>query len=145
MRTALQISRELALPAEKERDMKRVYAGMGRRLLLILALLVMTADGHGHAGKAGSGTVTPSIPEMTEALTPLVLEILTPPHPVPGSDRFFHLVYEFQVTNASSLRRCGGPQCPLPQSCRPSGWTSGPGDAAGALAPSWSILWIIGW
>jgi hypothetical protein len=77
---------------------------MRRLLLLIVVWLVMTAYGHGNAGEAGSGTVTPPIPEMTEALTPLVLEVLTPPHPVPGSDRLFHLVYELQVTNASSLR-----------------------------------------
>jgi hypothetical protein len=84
--------------------MKRVYSGMGRLLLLIVVLLVITAYGHGNAGEAGSGNVTPPIPEMTEALTPLVLEVLTPPHPVPGSDRLFHLVYELQVTNASGLR-----------------------------------------
>jgi hypothetical protein len=84
--------------------MKRVYAGMGRLLLLILALLAMTAYGRGNAEEAGSGNVTPSIPEMTEALTPLVLAVPTPPHPVPGSDGLFHLVYELQVTNASSLR-----------------------------------------
>jgi hypothetical protein len=66
--------------------MKRVYAGMGRLLLLILALLAMTAYGRGNAEEAGSGNVTPSTPEMTEALTPLVIAVPTPPHPVPGSD-----------------------------------------------------------
>jgi Peptidase family M23 len=88
----------------REGDRKRVYAEVGRRLLLILALLAMTAYGHGNAEEAGSGNVTPSILEMTEALTPLALAVLTPPHPVPGSDGLFHLVYELQVTNASSLR-----------------------------------------
>jgi hypothetical protein len=82
--------------------MTRVYAGMGS-LLLTLALLVITAAGHGNAAEAGSGHGAAPMPEMTEALTPLVLAVLTPPHPVPGSDRLIHLVYELQVTNASSL------------------------------------------
>ena len=37
-------------------------------------------------------------------LTPLVADVLNPPHAVPGSDRRTHLVYEIRVANATSKR-----------------------------------------
>jgi hypothetical protein len=37
-------------------------------------------------------------------LTPLVADVLSPPHAVPGSDRRTHLVYEIRVANATDKR-----------------------------------------
>ena len=51
-------------------------------------------------GLMSAGTAEPSSPQ----LTPLVANVLAPPHAVPGSDQRIHLVYEIRVANATNRR-----------------------------------------
>jgi len=51
-------------------------------------------------GSMSAGAAEPSSPQ----LTPLVANVMAPPHAVPGSDQRIHLVYEIRVANATNGR-----------------------------------------
>src|SRR5215218_6941158 len=51
-------------------------------------------------GSMSAGAAEPSSPQ----LTPLVANVMAPPHAVPGSDQRIHLIYEIRVANATNGR-----------------------------------------
>ena len=56
------------------------------------------------AGSICTGGAEPSSVSSSVRLTPLVADVLNPPHAVPGSDRRTHLVYEIRIANATDKR-----------------------------------------
>ena len=65
------------------------------KTLIWLATIATVVAGSNRADAAGPGN---------PKLTPLVAEVLTLPHAVPGSDRRTHLVYEIRVANVTNGR-----------------------------------------
>jgi peptidase M23-like protein len=65
------------------------------KALIWLATIATTFAGSGRADAAEPGN---------PQLTPLVADVLTPPHAVPGSDRRTHLVYEIRLANVTTGR-----------------------------------------
>jgi hypothetical protein len=55
------------------------------------------------AALAGTGFANAAEPGSVR-LTPVVADVLKPPHAVPGSDRRTHLVYEIRIANATDKR-----------------------------------------
>jgi hypothetical protein len=55
------------------------------------------------AALAGSSLSEAAEPSSVR-LTPLVADVINPPHAVPGSDRRTHLVYEIRIANATDKR-----------------------------------------
>jgi len=49
------------------------------------------------------GNVGVSVEDVRNDFTPIIISLLTEPHPVLGSDGKYHLVYELQLTNAVSF------------------------------------------
>jgi Peptidase family M23 len=56
------------------------------------------------AGSISAGAAEPRSVSSSVRLTPLVADVLNPPHAVPGSDRRTHLVYEIRIANATDKR-----------------------------------------
>jgi hypothetical protein len=65
------------------------------KTLIWLASVVTVVAGASRAGTGEPGN---------SQLTPLVADVLTPPHAAPGSDRRIHLVYEIRIANATNGR-----------------------------------------
>ena len=65
------------------------------KALILPASIAAALAGSSFAGAAEPGSVR---------LTPLVGDVLNPPHAVPGSDGRTHLVYEIRVSNATDKR-----------------------------------------
>lgn len=80
-------------------------AGMGVLMRAVKALIRLAFIAAAFAGASGADAAEPENPR----LTPIVADVLAPPHAVLGSDGRMHLVYEVKIANATggriSLRR----------------------------------------
>lgn len=96
------LSRALWHDSDAEADFARCDARLERRLA--------RADCGSPAQTAALGVrlrtaleIATGDADVEARFTPVVMSVLTPPHPVTGSDGRTHLVYELQIANASSL------------------------------------------
>jgi murein DD-endopeptidase MepM/ murein hydrolase activator NlpD len=71
--------------------------------LIIFCVLIAGAVFHIGGCHKSNGSGGGMVENIQNEFTPIVVSLVTEPHPVLGSDGKYHLVYELQLTNANSF------------------------------------------